>query len=89
MLAGLDGTWTEGVVRGSRVAAGWGNTEGFPAFRPHADGDDVAVFIFESRELPAHWIRLDAFEGDEYERVVVDVRCNGRTLLANVYACRR
>lgn len=88
MLANLDGAWTEGIVRGSRVAAGWGNTEGYPAFRPDPEGDEVEVFLFESRDLPAHWAALDAFEGDEYERVVVEVRCADRVLLANVYAAK-
>jgi len=88
MLADLDGAWSEGVIRGHRVEAGWGNTEGYPAFRPDPNGDDVAVHLFESRDLPAHWARLDEFEGDEYERIVVEVRCGNRTLLANVYASR-
>jgi hypothetical protein len=88
VLADLAGAWTEGVIRGSRVAAGWGDSEGYPAFRPDPNGDDVAVFLFESADLPAHWERLDAFEGDEYERIVVEVRCADRTLLANVYASR-
>jgi gamma-glutamylcyclotransferase (GGCT)/AIG2-like uncharacterized protein YtfP len=88
MLEPLAGTWTEGVVRGERIAAGWGNTEGYPALRPDPDGDEIAVFLFESADLGAHWARLDAFEGDEYDRVLIEVRCAGRTLLANVYVCR-
>ena len=29
--------------------------------------------MFESEDLPAHWPRLDAFEGDEYRRIRVRV----------------
>jgi gamma-glutamylcyclotransferase (GGCT)/AIG2-like uncharacterized protein YtfP len=37
------------------------------------DGPLVDVFLFESHDLPAHWSRLDEFEGEAYRRVVATV----------------
>jgi gamma-glutamylcyclotransferase (GGCT)/AIG2-like uncharacterized protein YtfP len=88
VLEPLAGTWTEGTVQGRRVAAGWGNTEGFPAVELDPAGDEVVVAVFESPDLPAHWERLDAFEGDEYARVVTTVTVRDRILLANIYVVR-
>ena len=44
---------------------------------------DVAVF--ESRALPRHWDRLDAFEGFGYRRVTVDVATAEGPLSASIY----
>ena len=33
----------------------------------------MAVQVFTSPDLPAHWARLDAFEGADYHRVAVTV----------------
>jgi hypothetical protein len=48
----------------------------------------VAVQLFTSEDLPDHWERLDAFEGDEYERVVVDVDLGTYTVQAQIYALK-
>jgi len=88
VLAALAGTWVSGTIRGHRVAAGWGNAEGFPALRLDPEGPDVAVEVFESADLPAHWERLDAFEGSEYARVVAEVELADGVRLANVYVVR-
>jgi gamma-glutamylcyclotransferase (GGCT)/AIG2-like uncharacterized protein YtfP len=72
-LAGLRGTWRAGTVRGHRVATGWGVALGYPALALDRDGDDVAVELFESANLPNHWTRLDAFEGSAYRRTWVEV----------------
>lgn len=88
MLAPLRGTWTSGTVRGRRVAAGWGNAAGFPAVQLDETGDAVAVALFESDDLPAHWAQLDAFEGDEYERVVASVTVGDATIPACIYVAR-
>ena len=43
VLSPLPGTWTSGTVRGRRVAAGWGNAEGFPALQLDPAGAEVAL----------------------------------------------
>jgi gamma-glutamylcyclotransferase (GGCT)/AIG2-like uncharacterized protein YtfP len=88
MLAPLGGTWSHGTIRGHRLEAGWGSTYGYPGVRLAPDGEEIAVQVFESAELPAHWDRLDAFEGAEYERVLVDVQAGERIVPANVYVIR-
>jgi hypothetical protein len=37
-------------------------------------------------DLPAHWARLDAFEGADYGRVLVEVEIDGATVRGNIYA---
>lgn len=73
VVAPLEGTWTEGVVEGDRVEAGWGATLGYPAFRPRAGGEVIAVHVLTSDRLPAAWGRLDEFEGAEYCRILVPI----------------
>lgn len=67
-LAGLTGDWTHGRVRGELLAEGWGAGVGYPGLRLDPDGAEVAVQVFTSPDLPAHWARLDAFEGADYRR---------------------
>ncbi|MCJ2097310.1 gamma-glutamylcyclotransferase [Methylobacterium sp. E-046] len=79
-LASLAGHWTKGVVRGTLVQAGWGAGLGYPGLILDARGGAVAVDLFASPDLTAHWPRLDAFEGDGYRRVLTGVEtCEGMT----------
>jgi gamma-glutamylcyclotransferase (GGCT)/AIG2-like uncharacterized protein YtfP len=86
-LAGLDGRWTDGlVVHGDLVDGGWGAAIGYPALRWRADGPAVAVQLFRSTELAAHWKRLDEFEGAEYRRILVPLfRAGELFTVANLY----
>ena len=77
------------AVYGSLHPVGWGMTFGFPALAWRADGPVVPVKLFESPGLPAHWRRLDAFEGDAYRRVVVPVKVGDGDLPANIYVVAR
>jgi len=87
-LAGLSGGWWPGVVRGWKVDSGWGAAAGYPGLRPDPAGPEVAVQVFTSPDLPAHWTRLDAFEGDEYQRVEIEVVSEERAITAQIYALR-
>jgi len=84
-LAALSGSWTAGVLRGTLVPKGWGTAQGFPGLRLHADGAEVPVQVFTSADLPAHWDRLDRFEGSDYARVEVEVMTAEGPLVAQVY----
>lgn len=86
-LNGLTGSWSKGVVRGDKDAHGWGLTHGFPGLRWNPEGGTVAVQVFESADLPAHWKRLDEFEGADYRRVLIPVEQDGRLIIANIYLC--
>ena len=83
-LDGLRGRWLKGHVDGLLVGAGWGASLGYPALvldRRLGGGVDV----FESVDLPAHWARLDAFEGSGYARVVTTVHLPTGDVDASIY----
>ena len=84
-LAGLKGVWRRGTVRGNRIDRGWGSGLGFPALILDPAGPAVDVQVFESPDLPAHWARLDEFEGDGYRRVVTQVSTAEGDVIACIY----
>ena len=73
IVAPYGGTWARGRVRGDLVEAGWGAVVGYPALRMRADGPWVPVHLLDSDQLPGAWPAIDAFEGDEYQRILVPV----------------
>ena len=81
----IDGTWLHGIVRGWLSAEGWGQTFGFPGLRLDPSGDVIEVQVLESSALPDHWDRLEAFEGEEYERVETCVETPNGRIDAYVY----
>jgi len=90
LLVHVGGAWRAGVVRGRLHPEGWGLTQGFPALVPDARGERIPVDVLESAELCASWPRLDAFEGQDYARVLVEVELEaGARVVANLYALRR
>ena len=84
-LDGLRGRWLHGQVHGALVDEGWGAALGYPALTLDPDGPAVDVHVFESADLPAHWARLDDFEGPGYRRVVTTVRTPDGDLEASIY----
>jgi hypothetical protein len=48
-------------------------------------GSAIGVGVFESADLPAHWARLDTFEGPGYERVVTTVHMPTGDVDASIY----
>ncbi len=84
-LADLEGFWRQGTVRGRLVEAGWGAELGYPGLILDPPEQVIEVFVFESPELPDHWLRLDAFEGAGYRRVVTQVRTVDGDLEASIY----
>ena len=88
-LDGLDGRWLKGYVDGVLVDAGWGASLGYPALVLDPAGSAIGVDVFESRDLPAHWTRLDSFEGPGYERVVTTVHMSAGDVDAYIYVLLR
>jgi gamma-glutamylcyclotransferase (GGCT)/AIG2-like uncharacterized protein YtfP len=85
-ISALAGTWQRGTVRGKLFPSGWGAALGFPGLILDPLGPLVEVDLFESAELPAHWARLDEFEGIGYERVLVTVSTPEGERRAWIYA---
>ena len=81
-LSALRGAWSPGSVRGQVYENGW---EGYPGLVLNSVGAVVAVAVFASDDLPDHWPRLDAFEGEGYRRVVTDVSTAGGVVKACIY----
>ncbi len=92
VVAHLVGKWSDGIVEGILSPEGWGATLGYPAFRPRAGGDAVAVHVLTAGLLASAWPSLDRFEGPGYRRILVPVftspSTNVRRLctVANLYA---
>jgi hypothetical protein len=61
---------------------------GYPALVLAEDAPPVEVHIFESVDLPAHWARLDDFEGLEYERATAIAQTPAGELLVSLYVLR-
>ena len=90
ILESIPGSWEAATLRGTLLQEGWGVAMGCPGIVPTADGDEVEGFVFSSAHLADHWPRLDALEGEGYERVSVTVRVNGtHDVEAYVYALSR
>ncbi|MEO1662863.1 MAG: gamma-glutamylcyclotransferase family protein [Pseudomonadota bacterium] len=84
----IEGIWRTGIVRGWLSDDGWGATFGFPGLKLDPDGEAVTVDVLESPNLPGHWPRLDAFEGEEYERVIAIVESDDGPFKASIYVVK-
>jgi gamma-glutamylcyclotransferase (GGCT)/AIG2-like uncharacterized protein YtfP len=70
------------------VNAGWGAGLGYPALLLDPDGSAVEVPVFDSADLPAHWSRLDDFEGPGSLRVATTVSTTSGQPDAFIYVLR-
>jgi gamma-glutamylcyclotransferase (GGCT)/AIG2-like uncharacterized protein YtfP len=92
VLAAIRGVWRAGWVEGRLHPPGRGSTGRYPGLIWRPGGDRIPVQVLESPDLPAHWARLDAFEGAHYRRIVVpvfDVVGVVGPLEANIYVLAR
>ena len=80
LLAGLPGEWHRCRIRGHL-----GNYRGFKSFRYDPRGPEHPAWLLISAELPGVIPDLDDFEGEEYERIIIPAKVNGRFLMAQVY----
>jgi hypothetical protein len=82
--------WTLAGGQGLREAGrgGLGASLGYPALVLDVQGSAIDVLVFESDDLPAHWSRLDEFEGSGYERVATTVSTSDGDLETSIYVLR-
>jgi gamma-glutamylcyclotransferase (GGCT)/AIG2-like uncharacterized protein YtfP len=80
MLAGLVGEWYRCLIRGHL-----GRCRGFKSFRYDAQGPELSAWLLSSAELPRVIQDLDDFEGEEYERIIIQARVGDGWVLAQVY----
>jgi len=89
VLAQVRGTWCRGSIRGRLIRLGWGAAMGYTGLILDDAGDAVPGHMLESSDLRAHWSRLDAFEGEDYERLPASVELeDGTEKVAFVYVLR-
>lgn len=87
LMTDIGGTWTPASTKGTLLKEGWGADLGYPGIIPDEAAGIVRGHLFQSENLQHHWNRLDEFEGEEYERVVITVTlADGTTTKAYVYA---
>ncbi len=86
VMDGIEGNWSPGTVKGYFQDNGWGAGLGYPSMVWDPEGNDILVQVLVSADLPAHWGRLDFFEGEEYNRILIPVyRGNHVQWVANIY----
>jgi len=86
VLANVPGSWEPATVNGRLYQEGWGAAAGYPGIVLDEQGDEVHGLVFTSSELPAHWLRLDEFEGEGYARVLMSARLrDGARVDAYIY----
>jgi gamma-glutamylcyclotransferase (GGCT)/AIG2-like uncharacterized protein YtfP len=89
ILAPLGGTWQPASIRGHLQQQGWGAVLGFPGIVLDTNGAEVSGLVFSAEELESFWETLDAFEGEEYERVLTQADlAEGGSVSAYVYVLR-
>lgn len=89
MLNEIGGSWEAATVTGVLRQEGWGAALGYPGIELDGQGDEIQGLLFSSEKFAGHWARLDAFEGDSYERLLTAVKLKGnRTVDAFIYALK-
>ena len=86
VLAAVPGEWEPATVTGTLHPEGWGAAAGYPGIVLDQRGGEVEGLLFSAESLAEHWDRLDAFEGDGYERILTTAkRKDGTTVDAYIY----
>lgn len=89
-IADLGGGWHDAAVRGRLDRVPCGVHEGLPAIVLDPAAAPHRLKLLACEHLPDAWARLDAFEGEEMQRLLVPLEGAGRVFgVANIYALRR
>jgi predicted metal-dependent HD superfamily phosphohydrolase/gamma-glutamylcyclotransferase (GGCT)/AIG2-like uncharacterized protein YtfP len=89
VMTAIGGVWRDGyAMPGVRQDKGWGAAMGYPGVVWKTGPAVVDVSVFESETLQNHWAELDAFEGEEYARLYVELK-GPAPEFAFIYALRQ
>ncbi len=79
-LAKIDGTWSEGYVRGEISIE-----NDYKFFKWDVEGEKIKIKVFESFELLNIFHKIDVFEGKLYKRIVIPVETCSGIKVSNIY----
>lgn len=68
MLEEVSGFWQPATLSGFLVDDGWGASMGYPGIIPSVEGKESEGVVYSSVALKGLRARIDAFEGNEYQR---------------------
>ena len=89
VLDAIGGSWENAYVKGTLRHEGWGSEMGYPGIDLDDHGEEVEGFLFTSENLSDHWLELDQFEGEAYQRVLAKVKLKDGTMVdAYIYTLR-
>lgn len=84
VLSDLHGSWEYCKINGILSESG-----GYPFFEWNPSAPSIDAQLFISDDLPAHWDRLDHFEGPEYIRTLIPASKKDGICIANIYEINR
>ncbi len=88
-LAELGGAWQPASVRGRLDRVPAGEHRGLPAIVLDPAAELLRLQLLRCPRLGEVWQRLDSFEGEEMQRLLVPLEAEGRISgVANIYALR-
>ena len=62
---------------------------GYPGIILDNNGNEIKGYIFCSDKLDDYWGELDDFEGEEYKRILIDVKTKDKMIVeAYIYILR-
>lgn len=89
LLENLSGKWRPATIQGRLTRGVRGSARGYPGVLLEDTENEVEGLLFSSTDLTRHWQRLDAFEGNGYERRTTMARLyGGKAVPAHIYTLR-
>lgn len=89
ILGEIGGDWQSATVRGTVHILDWGPDQGLPAIVLNDLDPVVDGYLFSTEKLAQNWQMLDDFEGEQYQRIEVQVYLsNGTTTSAWTYVMK-
>lgn len=86
LLSSISGSWEVATLTGRLLNEGWGAELGCPGMILSDSGEEIAGWVFASKDLSDHWSMLDEFEGADYQRILTHAKvAGGERLQAYVY----
>lgn len=83
IISNIRGEWTEAKTKGKKEVK-----DNLPTFLWDISAEYIDIKVFISDQMDFEFERLDRFEGDMYNRILIPVKIHDKTIVANIYAWR-